>query len=856
MSFEHRLHDRCACGSALSSYRADAGGGSSFTLEGTRRVYERSRPFRIEHIALDLTLDHPGRSFSATAELTVKRVDAQATELELDAVGLDIAAVELSAGKKRGRVHRVKFVHDGETLHVPFAPALASAVVRVRYRAAPRRGMYFLAPDQEVKDRPPQIWTQCQDEDARHIFPCHDKPHIRQTIELRAAVPAGWFVLSNGERVSNRTDERAGRFHYRMSQPLPSYLFTLVAGTFAEIDGGKVGEIPVTYYVPPGREDDGRRTFARTPEMIRLFAKLTGVPFPWTKYAQIVVSDFIFGGMENTGATTMYEHILLDERAAIDITSEDLIAHELAHQWFGDLVTCRDWSHAWLNEGFATYLEHVWREHALGKDEYEHGVRADLSAYLSEADSRYRRPVVCQDYDAPIDIFDRHLYEKGALTLHALRIHVGDDVFWQGIHRYLTSHRGAEVETRDLQRAIESVSGTSLDQFFEQAVYRAGHPRLAVDVEYEAGLCLVHVKQTLEARERPFAVDLEIDIAEHDGKKPRRELRRVEAASHTFAFPVAQRPRYVVVDPRLRVVGSVRIKAPVDLLRRQLAEAPSARGRIVAAELLGKRDDATTVAALAAVLGRGREQWAVRAAAAAALGSIRSDEAFAALRDAVKIRHPKVRRAVVQALGDFRKPEATKVIAKSVGDESYLVAASACRALGGTRQKEAFEILAQTIDAPSWADVVRSATVAGLAKLKDERGVDLIRERTRYGHSNRGRRAAVSALAELAPTRKTREFLEDLLEDADPYLRVNVVEALGDIGDAKARPALRRQLARDLDGRVRRRIRETLRDLGPRGKRDLRRLRDEMDLLRREHGELKARMSRLEGRLDKKKAGK
>jgi aminopeptidase N len=819
-------------------------------------VYERPRPFRIDHISLDVVLDHPGRSLAGTAELSLVRVDPSATEVKLDAVGLQIASVELVIARK---TKKAKFVYDGDVLSVPIAESAMSALVRVRYRAQPRRGMYFLAPDAQVPDRPAQIWTQCQDEDARHIFPCHDKPHIRQTFELVAQAPAGWFVLSNGERVSTPAQERRGRFHYRMQQPMPSYLFTLVAGNFVELDGGKVGEAPISYYVPPGREADGRRTFARTPEMIRLFAKLTGIDYPWTKYAQVVVNDFIFGGMENTGATTMYEHILLDERAALDVTSEDLIAHELAHQWFGDFVTCRDWSHAWLNEGFATYFEQVWREHAHGRDEYEHFVRGDLQAYLSEADSRYRRPVVCQDYDAPIDIFDRHLYEKGALTLHALRLELGDTVFWKGVHAYLSRHRGTEVETRDLQRAMESINGTSLDQFFEQAVHRAGHPRVQIDVEHDAGLLVLHVKQQLEpnpngGRERPFAFELEVDIAEHEGKKPRRETRRVQAGSETLTFVVSTRPRYVVIDPRLRVIGSVRVKAPADMVRHQLRDAPTARGRTLAAEQLSKRDDPTTIAALAEVLADTRELWMVRSAAASALGAIRSDAAFRALADQAKTRHPKTRRAVVQAIGEFRTSDAVEVLRHAARhDESYLVVAAACRALGSTRQSEAFELLAELVDQPSWGEVVRSATLSGLSKLRDPRGIPLLRERTRYGYPNRGRRTAVGALAELAPTRKSRELLEELLEDSDPYMRVSVVEALGEIGDAKARPALRRQLSRDLDGRVRRRIREVLRDLERRGKNELRRLREEIEQLRREHSELKARMSRLEGRIDKKK---
>jgi len=833
----------------MSSYAAE--GASPFVLEGTRRVYERPRPFRVEHIALDLDLDHPARSLAGEAELHFERSDPGATELALDAVAFEIEEVLLRAG--RARPSRARWEYDGETLRVAVPSGVRAGAVRVRYRATPRRGMYFLAPDGEVPDRPIQIWTQCQDEDARHLFPCHDKPHVRQTFDVRVRVPRGLVALSNGERLSTASSERQGRFHFRMREAMPSYLFTLVAGSFVTLDGGKVGEVPLTYLVPPGREEDGRRTFARTPEMVALFGRLTGIDYPWSKYAQVVVSDFIFGGMENTSATTMYEHVLIDERAAIDITSEGLIAHELAHQWFGDLVTCRDWSHAWLNEGFATYLEHVWQEHAHGRDEYEHGLRGDLQAYLAEAEGRYCRPIVCQDYEVPIDIFDRHLYEKGGLVLHSLRLELGDEAFWEGTRRYLARHGAGEVETRDLQRAHESVHGRGLEGFFDQALLRPGHPRLAVELAYEAGALLVTVRQTLDGqgptRERPFIVELELDVAERGARKPRRVVRRVEETTQTFVVPVAERPRYVVVDPRLRVIGSVRVKAPLDFLRDQLASAPTALGRTLAAAELARRDDLASIKALAECLARPREFWGVRATAAASLGTARSEAALEALLAARHTRHPKVRRAVIQALGEFRTKEAADALAEVVAtDESYLVVASACRALGATRRPEAFDILVAALGRSSWAEVVRSGALAGLARLRDERATPLLIEETRYGRPNRSRRAAIAALAELAPTRTTRERLEELLDDADPYLRVDVVEALSSMGDAAARGALRARLGRDHDGRVRRRIREALRDLGGRGKRELKEVRAELDELRREHEQLKARLVRLEER--------
>ena len=854
MTLEHRHHARCACGSALSSY---AGGAARpFTLAGTKRVYERPRPFTIQHIALELELLCDDKAFCGTATLDVTRVDPDATEIALDAVGFDVDAVQIADAKGKKGLSPAAHSYDGETLRVTIPSEVAAAQIRVSYRAVPRRGMYFLAPDEHVADRPRQVWTQCQDEDARAIFPCHDKPHIKQTTELRVKAPSGWFVLSNGELV----EERDGFFHWKMTEPHPSYLFTLVAGEFSRIEESVDG-VPVSYLVPRGREADGKRTFGRTPEMIRRFGELFGVPYPWNKYAQVVVSDFIFGGMENTTATTMYEHVLLDERAAIDVSSDDIIAHELAHQWFGDLVTCRDWSQAWLNEGFATFMEHVDREHGKGRDEYDFGLKQDMDAYFGEARGRYRRPIVCQDYDAPIDIFDRHLYEKGACVLHMLRRELGDALFFGGVGSYLRKHQRGVVETRDLMRALEDVSGRSLERFFEQWVHRPGHPELEIKIEHDGDVTTVHVKQTQDRsaghgphaaspdHQTPlFAFDLAVDLV-FEGES-RREVRHVGEAAQSFAFRVPARPRFVVVDPELAVLAEVKIEAPADMLRAQLASAPSARGRMQATTGLGRLDDPPSTRALAAALADEKEFWGVRAEAAEALANLRSEAAFSALEAHAATKHPKVRRAVMHALGSFRTSRAAELLKKhALRDASYLVEAEAARALGATRQVTGFDTLVDILDRPAWADVIRGGALDGLANLRDERAVPHVIARTRYGVSIRGRRAAILALPKLAGDKKARETLEDLLDSPDPYVRVDVVRALAEIGDAKSRGPLHRQLDRELDGRVRRRIREALRDLGGAGKRESDRLRDELAALRGEHAELRARLGKVEARL-------
>ncbi len=834
----YRLHARCAC----------SGLAAPFALAGTTRQYERSRPFTLRHVFLELTLDVPNKSVHGSATLDFERQSGDTEKkLVLDAVGFELEKVELVSGED---ATPAPFEYDGDKLAIDLN-GKRRGKVRVSYRATPKRGLYFLTPDAKVKDRPRQVWSQCQDEDARYWFPCLDKPHVKMTSEIRVTVPAGWVALSNGEPRPVEKKKGGWTYHFALNQPHPAYLVTLVAGEFAVVEGesAELGrrKVPVAYYVPPARKRDVARSFGETPRMIELFSERTGVAFPWSRYSQVVVSDFIFGGMENTTATTLYEYALLDERAGLDVSSQDLVAHELAHQWFGDFVTCRDWSHGWLNEGFATYFEHIEREARLGRDEYDYGVAADLDAYLGEANGRYMRPIVCRDYQAPIDLFDRHLYEKGGLVLHMLRRKLGDDAFWDGVRLYLERHAHGIVETNDLMRALEEASGKSLERFFDQWVYRPGHPDLRVKITWEDGLLTVEAKQKQKTGDvAVFAYPLEVLVKTKSGEVERHR-RIVTETADTLVVRLAERPRYVVFNPDQSIVGAIQVEAPADFWRHQLAEGPSAHARWSAARGLAERDDPTTLDALGRALADRKDAWMVRAEAAKALARSKSDAAFEFLKKSAHDPHPKVRRAVAEALGAFRTKAAADLLrglAKS--DRSYLVAADAARSLGRTRQPGALKDLVALTKAKSWADTQRVGALDGLARLRDEEAVPAVIEQSRYGVPTRGRRAAVSALAALSDSRPTRRHLEDLLEDHDPHFRIAVVDALVALGDTKARGALRRALEHELDGRVARRLREALRDIGEHGSADRKRLGDELESVRGELSELKSRLAKLE----------
>jgi aminopeptidase N len=323
----------------------------------------------------------------------------------------------------------------------------------------------------------------------------------------------------------------------------------------------------VNYYVRAGREDDAHRMFDNTPRMLELYSQRFGVDYPYEKYAQIVPEEFL-GAMENVSATTHSYRLLPDLRASLDFSPEPVVAHELVHQWYGDMLAVRDWSHIWLKESFATYFEAVWTEHDLGQDEFRVELRQNLESYLA-ADARGRRPIVFNVYRKNgFELYDRHVYEKGSLVLHMLRTLVGDEPFWRALHTYTRGHQWGEVITADFERAVEAATGRSLARFFEQWVYKAGHPEFKVTYAWDDAqkLARVGVSQTQQTSETTALFATPVDIAfmvpasdavtadDADAQTTLETFRvTVDEANQTFYFPLVRRPLSVRFDQaRLR----------------------------------------------------------------------------------------------------------------------------------------------------------------------------------------------------------------------------------------------------------------------------------------------------------------
>ncbi len=841
MHHDRSLELRCACARAPAD---PAQGPRPFKLPGDPEHFGRDRPFAVAHLALTVTLDIEHARVEGRAELTVIRRAPEARTLSLDAVAFEVRAVTLRDGASE---RAVPWTYDGARIDVSLD--VDEAVVLVDYAATPRRGLYFMRPDASSPTRPWQVWSQCQDEDARYWFPCVDAPIERHTTELTARVPRGWRVLSNGRLVEHLTGSDLDAWHWRQDDAHAPYLVTLVAGTFSEIDASAEAGLDCRYYVDPGREDEARRTLGQTPAMIRHFEAVTGVAFPWAKYHQIAVHDFTAGGMENTSATTLTERCLLDARAALDVSMDDLVAHELAHQWFGDLVTCRDWSHAWLNEGFATYFEHVDMERREGRDAALYNLKEHAETYFGE-DERYRRPIVCATYGASMDLFDHHIYEKGGCVLHMLRAELGDAAFWRGVRRYLERHRGGVVETRDLVRAMEDASGRALEGFFDQWVMRGGFPEVEVEAHYapdDASLAVtVRQTQTVDAVTPLFRFKLRVCVIDAEGERVH-DL-DVRDATHAFHLRCERAPRRVAVDPDGVILMRLTQKLPRQWLLDALSHDARAVVRWRAAMALRMRDDHRVVDALARAVSSDAF-WGVSVECARSLGEIRTGAAFEALVSKLEVKHPKARRAVCAALGSFRTDAAAKALTArlAAGDESYMVEAELARSLGATRRPAVYETLIATLDRRSWRDVVRGGAIDGLRALRDLRAIDHVTPFIAKGAGLTVRRAALACLGELGEHNVVvRERLEALLDEDDPVMTPSVADALVRLREPAVAGALSRCAEHSHDGRVRRAARESLRAVRERAPGDeARKVRDEVDRVRDELHALRDEVARL-----------
>jgi aminopeptidase N len=781
-------------------------------------------------------------------------------QLTLDAVDLKINSVSIEGISQ-------PFDYNRQQLSINLLKPTTNTPISlaINYQARqPQRGMYFVGPDQYYPNKPIQVWTQGEDEDSRFWFPCFDYPGQLATSEIRVKVPQNYLAISNGELIATEEIGTEKIYHWSQKQIHPTYLMTLAVGDFAELKAFW-HDIPVNYYVEKGREEDGLRSMEKTPRMVDFFSRKFGYPYPYPKYAQVCVDDFIFGGMENTSTTLLTDRCLLDERASLDnMRTESLVAHELAHQWFGDLVVIKHWSHAWIKEGMASYAEVLWVEEEYSKEDGAYYLLGEARSYLDEDANRYRRPIVTNVYREAIELYDRHLYEKGACVYHIIRTILGEELFDKAIHNFVNQNAHKTVETIDLLRAIEQSTGYNLMPIFDQYVFRGGHPdyKIAYNWDGDNNLAQLTVTQTNESD----LFDLKIPIGFGYGQEIKTLTLRIYQKEQSFYFPLTQKPDFISFDVGNNFLKTVVLEYPLPELKNQLKQDPDPISRIYAAEAIAKKGGLEALSALATALVED-PFWGVRLEVAKQLATIKLDQSVDALIKGLEDQKAQVRRAVLEGLSEIKTLESYNTLKTflELGDPSYYNEAAAARGLGGMvagnlkeKESEVIDLLKTILETRTgWNEVVRGGAIGGLSQLKTNPvAAQIIRDYTQLGTPQALRLAAIRGLGAISKGQNPEQLtlileqLESIAQESFFLTQVAVSGALGQMETPKAIGILQSLGNQSPDGRVKRMTEEAIakvrKNLG--SDKAIQGLREELDQLKQENQDLKSRLTKLEAK--------
>ena len=758
------------------------------------------RDYHVVHYRIEVSFDESARSVTGRTTTTLVPFIPGLTVVELDAEKLNVRTVTLGRKPLRFAVLPKKLAI---TLDRPYE-LNDTLAISVEYTCTPSRGLYFVQPDSNYPDKPSQIWSQGEDMDNHFWFPCYDFPNDMATSEMIATVRSSYVALSNG-RLLEVTEDRGKKtktFHWRQDIPHASYLISLAAGGYTVLKD-RAGDIPLEYYVYPAHVADAQVCFASTPDMVAWFGSTIGYKYPWAKYAQVLIRDFIEGGMENVSATFLADYAtVFDARARLDGFPTSLIAHELAHQWWGDVVTCRDWRHLWLNESFASYFDALWHEHARGRDEFDFTMFTSQEAGINSDRHAGRKPIVS------VGSFGANIYPRGAAVLHMLRFVLGDTLFWKAMHHYIVKYQHSPVETNDLKIAVEEATGQNLYWFFDEWVYRAGYPVFDCssawnDSSHALSLRVRQVQKT-DSLTGIFRTPVDVELTLPEGRRTHRF--NILTADTTLAIPAPSRPRLVVFDSGNWLLKELKWTRPDSDWTYQAEHAANPVDRLRAVrELSGERKKSAFIPALARIA-RGDPFWAVRREAVTSLE--RMDSLGAAGRGAIgealvaAARDVKsdVRSAAVSQLGGFRDGTSIAALRGALEDSSYRVVAAALRSLAKADSAHALPFLLSSINVPSYRNVISSSALRSLASVDTLLALDSSLVRGRNGQQQELRFAALGILSRYGRGRKdVLRLLDSIAGERPSFLRSYAIRILGDLGNADALPALEKVAADEGD---------------------------------------------------------
>jgi aminopeptidase N len=743
------------------------------------------------HIDIKAKLDIDKETADLIVTTTVKANSAGAQTLTLD--GVDFKGLKVDSDE-----HKVAFTYDGSAIVLSWEKEFKKDEARkvaLTYRVErPISGMFFMKPTTEYPDRPFYAATDHETERGRYWLACVDQPNVRTTLSWELTALERFHILANGAFVNEKKNgDGTKTVAWKLDRRCPSYLVCFAVGDFISYDDGEIDGIPCKYFTSSDFvPEDLKISFGKTKDMLKWMPQKLGYPFPYPKYYQFALPEFS-GAMENISLVSWNDKLLSSVEAKEEMTwlMDQINVHEMAHSYFGDLVVCRDFAHAWLKESWATYIETCWLEDSKGRDEQLYDLYRNAKAYLQEADESYKRPLVTRKFSSSWQMYDRHLYPGGACRLHTLRKEIGDDIFWSAVKDYLHTFQESVVETDDFRRIVEKHCGRSLQKFFDQWIMTPAYPDIKVtfsfDKERNEGKFVVEQKQVDEKKGIPafsFTTQLSWVI---DGKEFRRDI-TIEEQRHSFNITMAKDPEQVRFDPDWVALHKLEFNPGDTKLKAQLTGAKDVHGRILAATVLVKSAKRENLRAVAEAYEK-EKFWGVRREMLAALGACHSQDAIDFLVDVIgKESDHMVLDSVFESAKNFRDEKILKatMLRFNKGGLPPRAKAAAIKVLGAQREQAPLKVLvdATMIEDPRYGFTASNAMLAlGMSRL--EEALDILIEQSVIGRNPyKSRRGAADGIGALLPylaknmRRKAEERLVDLLRDPDDWMRRAAAGAL------------------------------------------------------------------------------
>lgn len=759
---------------------------SSFSQMFAQEPSERIRTYDVRHITIDVKLNLEKKTVAGKTVTTIVPLNNSFTSFEVDAVGMEIKSVRkvqyVSQGMKdlfgEPKPKYLIYSYDKNKLTINLDREYStfdSITYIVDYLTTdPEKGMYFISPSETFPNKPYQVWTQGEGEDNRYWFPCYDYPNDMATTEIYVTVDKKYQTLSNGlVKEKKENGDRTVTWHWVQELPHVSYLVMLGVGNWDVIEDSWSG-IPISSYVPPGKMEWGRRSYRNTTDVLKFFSEYTGFTYPWGKFSQVAVEDFIYGGMENTGAVVLFDGSCYDEKTEPDYNATNLVAHELAHMWWGDAVTCSNWNEIWLNESFATYFQCLYTEHLLGKNEFDYNIYRNGRDAI-KADSTVRKPIYTREG------LTTNTYDKGSVVLNMLRNLIGDEKFRKAMNIYITENKHTPVVTKDFVDAVHKGidEGTDITMpanlvwFFEEWIYKAGQPEIEAGYSYyeSAKEITVTAKQIQRLDSSSvFRTPFKYTIITSTGSNDYEMVTGLEPKSHRIKLD--SEPLCVIFNKGNKVLCKLYFTKPKADWLYQLTRSEDAIDRITA--LKGLRDFIDEDDVVSAVLNSAQTDsfWGVRYEAAQLLSYSKNKKAQESyVTSLVDEKDSRVRRSYILGLGNYfdNYPElqensgvlASFLINLADHETSYYAAADAITSLEKIlKGAELYENVLPFLGKDSHVDIIRRSVIAAIDSTNDPRSLDVLLYWAQNGSTARLRNAAINGLGSFADDPKAVEFLK------------------------------------------------------------------------------------------------